>query len=181
VNPLVDDIDDEHFYEIIDGRCVKLPPTSAYADRIASDVAYRIANFVKANGLGAAIVRALFHLSLPGDPNRRPGAAFVSYNRWGKGRPMDTRRDAWDVVPDLAVEVVSPNDLAEELVDKLDEYFRAGVRQVWILYPGIRLLYVYDSLTSLRILTHSDEVDGGSVLPGFRLAISSLFPEATNS
>jgi Uma2 family endonuclease len=171
-------VGDEGFYEIIDGRRVELPPMSAYATLIAFEVGRRLGNFAEANNLGLAVTEMLFHLALPVDRNRRPDAAFVSYERWAKGRPMVRRDNAWDVVPDLAVEVVSPTDLAEELIDKLDEYFRAGVRLVWVIYPGTRLLYVYESLTSVRGLTHTDEVDGGAVLKGFRLPVDSFFPAA---
>lgn len=67
-------------------------------------------------------------------------------------------------------EVVSPSDLAEELHDKLSEYFAAGVKIVWVIYPTYRLVYVYESLRSVHI-------DGGSILPGFRIPIASLFPK----
>jgi Uma2 family endonuclease len=171
-------LDDEGFYEIIDGRRVELPPMSAYAARIAFEIAHRIAIFAEANDLGVAAVETLFHLALPVDRNRRPDAAFVSYERWAKGRPMVWRDNAWDVVPDLAVEVISPTDLAEELTDKLDEYFQAGVRLVWAIYPRARLLYVYESRTSVRVLTDADEADAAAVLKGFHFPVGSFLPPA---
>ncbi len=169
---------DDRLYEIIDGRRVELPPMSAYAARIAFEVARRIGNFAEANDRGVAVTETLFRLPLPLDRKRRPDAAFVSYARWEKGRRMVPRDNAWDVVPDLAVEVVSPTDFAEELLVKLDEYFRAGVQLVWVIYPTLRLLFVYDSITSARGLGPKDEVDGGAVLPGFRQPVASFFPEA---
>jgi Uma2 family endonuclease len=83
--------------------------------------------------------------------------------------------NAWDVVPDLAVEVISPHDLAEEILQKVVEYFQAGVRLVWIVYPQQRLVYVHESLTQVRCLTQTEELDGGAVLPGFRLPLANLF------
>jgi Uma2 family endonuclease len=77
----------------------------------------------------------------------------------------------------LAVEVVSPGDLLEELLDKLDEYFRAGVSLVWVIFPRLRLAYIYDSLTRVRILTREDHLEGGNVLPGFKLPLVELFQE----
>jgi Uma2 family endonuclease len=171
----------DDLYEIIDGVRVELPPMSAYASRIAFEVARRVGNFGEQNELGVAVTETLFHLTLPIQRNRRPDAAFVSYERWAKGRRMVHRENAWDVVPELAVEVISPSDLAEDLLDKIDEYFRAGVRLVWVIYPGPRLVYVYDSLTSVRGLTATDELEGGVVLPGLRLQVTSLFPEAENA
>ena len=92
--------------------------------------------------------------------------------------PCPSSDNAWDVAPDLAVEVVSPTDLAEELMDKVAEYFQAGVRLVWVVYPRLRLIHVYESLTQVRGLTAADELDGGAVLPGFRTPVAALFPEA---
>ncbi len=169
---------DEPLYEIVDGQRVELPPMSVYANRIAFEVAHRVANFAETNDLGVAITETLFHLALPVDRNRRPDAAFVSYARWPKGRANPIRDNAWNVVPDLAVEVISPTDLAEDLIEKLGEYFQAGVRLAWVVYPSSRLVYVYDSLTSIRVLTAEGELDGGAVLPEFRLKIASLFPGA---
>ena len=79
------------------------------------------------------------------------------------------------------MEVISPSDLAEELMVRLDEYFRAGVHTVWVIYPALRTVFVYDSLTSVRGLASGDEIDGGTVLPGFRQPVSSFFPEAQDA
>jgi Uma2 family endonuclease len=168
----------EILYEIIDGCRVELPLGSAYASLVAFELAQEIARFAEKNDLGIASMETLFHLNLPADRNRRPDVAFVSFERWPRGRRMDLRAEAWDVVPDLAVEVVSPIDLAEELLEKLDEYLRSGVRQVWIVYPNRRLVFIFDSLTSVRVLAPADELDGGAILPGLRLPVASLFPES---
>ncbi len=88
------------------------------------------------------------------------------------------RTAAWAVIPDLAVEVVSPSNAAEHVTEKIEEYFEVGVRQVWVVFPNQRKIYVYSSPSSVRILTQDDELDGGDVLPGFRLAVATLFDEA---
>jgi Uma2 family endonuclease len=172
---------DDILFEIIDGKIMELPPMSAYAVRIASSLARKLGNFAEANNLGEAVHEVLFRLPLERDRNRRPDAAFVSYQRWPKDRPMPIGGNAWDVAPDLAVEVISPTDLAEELFDKTAEYFQAGVRLVWHVYPRLRFVQVYESLTFARGLTAADELDGGAVLPGFRIPVAALFPEATAS
>ena len=73
--------------------------------------------------------------------------------------------DAWEVVPDLAVEVVSPTNTSYEVVGKVDEYFRAGVRLVWVILPGRNKVYVYTSPTDVRILQPGDDLDGGPSSP----------------
>jgi Uma2 family endonuclease len=101
----------------------------------------------------------------------------VSYARWPKSKPIPTT-NAWDVLPELCIEVVSPNDLADEIETKVEEYLQAGVRLVWVVYPRHERVYVYDSATQLRRLTRADTLDGGSVLPGFALPLADLFPQA---
>lgn len=167
--------DSEALYEIIDGQRVELTPMSTLAAILAFDLVYFLSAFVRAQNLGRMASEAMFRLPLNGGRSRRPDGAFVSYQRWAKDRPIPGRGDAWDVVPNLAIEVVSPNDLAEELLTKIDEYFRAGVEQVWVVYPNHDLLQIYDSLQQVRGLTRNDTLDGGKVLPGFQLPLASLF------
>lgn len=59
---------------------------------------------------------------------------------------------------------------------KLDEFFRAGVRLGWVVHCNLQHIHVYESLTSIRVVTSADDLDGGSVLPGFRVRVASLFP-----
>jgi Uma2 family endonuclease len=176
--PAVELGDDPPFFEIIDGIKVDLPPMSSYAVRIANILSQRIAAFAEPQDLGESIVEDIFNLRLPLDRNRRPDVAFISRQRWPKDRPQPTEGDVWDVVPDLIVEVVSPSDKAEELRTKVREYFEAGARQVWVIYPRERQADLFQSLTSVRVLTDHDDIDGGDVLPGFRLPLARLFPPA---
>ena len=78
------------------------------------------------------------------------------------------------MVPDLAIEVVSPNNTAQECLLKVQEYFRAGVQRVWVIYPGVEQIYVYSSPTDPRVLTRSDILSGEPLLPGFQLPVSTL-------
>ena len=83
------------------------------------------------------------------------------------------------MVPDLAVEVVSPTDRAEAGLDKVREYFEAGVQLVWVIYPKLRVVHVFESFTRIRVLTRADDLDGGALLPGFRLPLATLFEDET--
>jgi Uma2 family endonuclease len=170
--------DDDPLFEIIDGKQVELPPMSVRSALVAFELARKLGNFAEERALGRAVVEALFHLPLSGkDRSRRPDAAFVSYQRWAKDRGIPPDEDtAWEVAPDLAVEVVSPSDRVEELMTKVVEYFECGVRLVWVLYPRQRFVHVYEFLTRIRGLTVEDELDGGDVLPGFRLSLDLLMP-----
>jgi Uma2 family endonuclease len=120
----------------------------------------------------------LFILDAVRDLRRRPDVAFVSSERWPLDRAVPDSGD-WEVVPDLAVEVVSPNDLFADVLAKMEEYFRCGVGQVWIVAPTHAKVFVYDSPIRVRILAPPDELDGGTIVPGFRLPLSDLFTRHT--
>ena len=168
---------DENRYEIIDGEIVETPPMSADSAAFAFDLAWHLRAHGVANNLGKAYTEILIQLPLPVERNRRPDVIFVPYEHWPQDRRIpDT--NAWDVLPSLCVEVVSPNDLAEEIMDKLHEYFTSGVKQVWIAYPRHGLLFVHESPAAVRVLSRNDVLEGGAALPGFRLPLSELFPKS---
>ena len=102
----------------------------------------------------------------------------MSRRRWPADRPQPIEGDVWDVVPDLMVEIVSPSDKAEELQTKIREYFEAGARQVWIIYPRERLAYIQSSRLDVRPISDTGDLVGGDILPGFVLPLAQLFPPA---
>jgi Uma2 family endonuclease len=173
-----DEFDPEgKFFEIVNGRRVKVPPPGVLAALTATRLASHIGNYAKAHALGQTIAHALFRLRKQNELCRRPDGAFVSFQRWPRDRPMSYVDEAWDVVPDLALEVITPEERAADLIEKTADYFAHGVRLVWMAYPPTRLIYVFQSLTQVRGLTAADELEGGAVLPGFRAPIAALFPE----
>ena len=169
------DIDDgDAKYELLDGVRVELPPMSAANTVLAGRLARRMSNFADPAGVGEAHQDVLIKLPLPLDRNRRPDVAFVPYSRWPRERAVP-QGNAWEVLPDLCVEVVSPTDRAAEVREKVAEYFRAGVRLVWVLYPGQQLADVYETADRVRALGPAGALDGGPVLPGFTLPLAELF------
>jgi Uma2 family endonuclease len=161
-------------YEVVDGQFVETPRMGAFESVIASILQTYLGPYAKEKGLGRVAIETLFILDATRRLRRRPDVAYVSYERWPRSRRVP-RAEAWDVVPDLAVEVVSPTNTADEVLGKIREYFEAGVRRVWVIYPTEELAYVYRSPTQNVILATADEFDGEDVLPGFRLGLSKLF------
>jgi Uma2 family endonuclease len=167
---------DEPLFEIIDGLRVELL-MSAQNVFLASRLLIRLGSLVDSKKLGTVVSEMLFELPLAGrSRSRRPDVAFVSFDRWPEDRPIPDRGEHWKVVPDLAVEFVSPNDESEELMEKLEEYFESGVRQVWVVYPRQRVVYVFDSLTDIHGLLDEAVIDGGLILPGVSIPVSVMFP-----
>jgi len=106
-------------------------------------------------------------------PNERlPDLAFVSSARI----PEDGEPEGiWNIAPDLAIEVISPNDVLERVNSKIEDYFAAGVRQVWLISLRGRTVSIYDSPTKVTILTEHEDLTSEAVLPGFRCRIGEIF------
>jgi Uma2 family endonuclease len=130
----------------------------------------------QARSLGASYVEMEFDLPVVGNV-RKPDVAFVTETTWPRGLRIPPGR-GWAVAPDLAVEVVSPYDLAHAVVVKLHEYFLSGVKMVWQVWPNVEQIYVFTSPTQVRILTRADELTGDPVVSGFRMPLADLFPTA---
>lgn len=175
VPPALGPVDDP-LYESVDGQIVELPPMSTYAGILASRLHGRLDAYVEGKQSGHAVMEILFGLNPAKRLWRRPDVAYVSEARWPRHRPFPNT-DPWPVVPDLAVEVVSPSDLAEAVRLKIIEYFRYGVTQVWVVWPQARCVDVYESPTTPRVHTAEDTLEGGSLLPGFSLPLREYFRE----
>jgi Uma2 family endonuclease len=168
------EVEPDSLYEVVNGRIVEKPEMGAFQVRVASILFRILGQFAWANKLGNVDSEMLFLLDPDSGLKRRPDLAFVSYERWPKKRPIP-RTAAWNVVPDLAIEVISPTNLAEEVIVKINEYFRVGAPRVWVIYPIVEQVYVYESSTSVRILTRADRLEDESILAGFSMPLAELF------
>jgi Uma2 family endonuclease len=166
------EVREEPLYEVINGKIVEMPPMGSFTVEVASILHEYLAPFVRQNGLGRAITEILFRIDE--ETQYRPDLAFISHERWPMSRRSPNRRP-WNVIPDLPVEVISKNDTAWEVLTKVRTYFEAGSRAVWLIYPNLEVIHVYDSFARIRVLTRADVLDGGDVIPGFRLPIETLF------
>ena len=172
--PEVVETEPEGLYEVIDGQVVEIEPMGAFESWIASRLFQAMVTTPGVVDRGRAAVEMLVRIASTPRLDLRPDLAFVSFDRWPAARQVP-RVAAWEVVPDLAVEVVSPTNRTGDDLQKVDHYFRAGVRLVWLVLPNVSRVYVYESPSSLRVLSRGDALDGGAVLPGFRLTIDDLF------
>lgn len=166
-------------YEVVAGLIVEEPPLGAWEGCIATTIAALLDQFVRGRRLGRVASEVLFVLGHQPRLHRKPDVAFVSVERWALTRPV-ARVAAWDVIPDLAVEVVSPSDPAAEVQAKVAEYFAAGVRLVWVVYPDQREIYSFEAPRTIRVLTLGDVADGGVVLPGFTMSLDEVFEAAAD-
>ena len=99
-----------------------------------------------------------------------PDVAFVSMGRI----PANTSGFV-ELAPDLAVEIVSPANTPGEIERKIGIYLKAGVQQVWIVYPEEREVVVHMPSGPPRVFTEQDHLDGGETLPVLDLAVVDIF------
>jgi hypothetical protein len=165
---------DDQLYEIIDGARVDLNRTLG-STLLANKLTHEIARLARPLELGWAVSEMLFELPLADRArSRRPGAAFVSHNRWPKDRPFSRTAEAWAVIPDLAVDFFTPKETGRETFDRLRDYLDSGVRDVWLVFPWTRSVLAFESRTLVRRYTDDDEVIAGEYLAGFRISANSL-------
>jgi Uma2 family endonuclease len=104
---------------------------------------------------------------------RIPDVSFVSWEQLPSRTVPD--EPIPDLAPDLAVEILSKGNTPGEMERKLKEYFLAGVRLVWFIDPRRRTAQVFTSPDQSTIVPEKGSLDGGDVLPGFRLPLTQIF------
>jgi Uma2 family endonuclease len=168
---------DEALYELVNGQRVEMPPMSIRAVTVATRLSTFINSFAGPRRLGEAFLEMLIQAPVPEDVdrNRRPDVCFVSIAKLNEARPEDENANAWDVVPDLAIEVTSPTDRAEEQRGKVQEYLRLGIPWVWVVYPSLRIVDVYDSSGVARTFGPDGLLPGAPVLPALEIPLGELF------
>jgi Uma2 family endonuclease len=157
--------------ELVDGVLVEKPMAST--ESMLGGVIFRLmATFVEEEDLGVA---------LPGDGPvklwlghvRVPDVTFIPWDRFPGGKLP--KQKVWEVVPELVVEVLSEGNTKKEMERKRLDYFKAGIRELWMIQPKTETAAVYTSPTKVRRLGKEGSLDGGDIVPGFRLALKDLF------
>jgi Uma2 family endonuclease len=160
--------------ELFDGVLVE-KPMGYYEAILAGVLIGYLRIFLKKRDLGFVMTADGMVRVRPGQI-REPDVSFYSWDHF-PGRVLP-RGAALDRSPDLAVEVLSPSNTRQEMRRKRREYFAGGTQLVWEIDPEEQTVRVYTTPTRSTLLTEADTLDGGSVLPGFRLPIRRLFAEA---
>lgn len=157
--------------ELFDGTLVEKPMGRPEA-YLALELGRLLANFVVEHNLGFCTGADDLIRILPKQV-RGPDTTFTS---WLK-RPDGTvdRDQISKVIPDLTVEVLSPKNTPAEIARKIDEYFRGGVRAVWVVDHRKETATVYTAPDAAVVFDSADYLDGGDILPGFRLPLAELF------
>ena len=157
--------------ELVKGEIVKMPPGGADHGDVAGHLLVLIGSYVLSKGLGKAYAAGMgFTIARNPDTTRAPDAGFVRSERVpARGRGF------FDGPPDLAVEVVSLNDLASDVLEKVEDWLGAGVVSVWVVDPRTRTMQVYRQRGDVRRYGAGNEVRDEPTLPGFVLKVGEVF------
>jgi Uma2 family endonuclease len=162
-------------YELIDGK-LRERNVSFSSSVVSAEMLGLLGAHCRPRNLGWLPSAQLGFRCFPSKPGRvrRADGSFFRAER--------VTPEVWDagfcpIPPDLAVEVVSPNDLAsKDVEEKVDDYVQAGVKLVWVIYPMTRTVYVIRGDGTGHRLRSEDELSGEDVIPGFRCRVADLFP-----
>lgn len=160
--------------ELIDGVLVR-KAMGWYESRLAVVLCYYLEHFLEAHNLGIVIGEAGLVRVKP-DQLRMADVAFFSWDHF-PGHILP-KGQVLNVVPDLAVEILSPDNTTKEMERKRREYFAGGARLVWEVDPESRTVAVYTDPYESVTLSEDQSLDGGTVLPGFSLPIRAWFEKA---
>jgi Uma2 family endonuclease len=160
--------------ELVDGILYEMEPPGAQHGFVASRIGMLLAAHVIERGLGFAFASEIGFL-LRSDPDtvRAPDAGFVS--QAGIDAIGGAPAGYWPGPPDLAVEVVSPNDRRSQVEAKALDWLIAGTRAVVVLDPPLRTATVCRARDDIRVLTDEERLDLGDVVPGWSACVGDLF------
>lgn len=137
---------DANRYELINGRIVMSPPAKLRHGWVETNLHMTISTFVRDRGLGITLGSSA-GFDLPTGDTLEPDFSFISRERWEAGpKPLDDEKGFTRIVPDLAIEIVSPSSVRRDRVEKRIAYARAGVREYWIVDPERAETAVYTTL-----------------------------------
>lgn len=165
---------DGKLFELVDGELLE-KNVSFLSSFVGATLGRLLGQFVVEQSLGYVLGPDCGYRCIPHDSGlvRKPDVSFISSNRIS----ADEIGDGWArIPPDLAIEVVSPNDVAEELNRKLDDYSEAGVPLVWVVYPKDETVFAYRPDGSVERLRRPVELVGEGPLEGFHCTFAELLP-----
>ena len=160
--------------ELVDGILYEVEPPGTEHGIVAMRIGMSLATHVVEHDLGFAFAGEIgFHLRSDPDTVRAPDAGFVSKPRIEAAGGIPA--GYWPGPPDLAIEVVSPNDRRSQVEGKALDWLEAGTRAVVVLDPPLRTATVYRARDDIRILTAGERLELGDVVPGWSARVGDLF------
>jgi Uma2 family endonuclease len=160
-------------YELSEGELIVTPSANFFHNKTRDRLNAQIQAFLDTHSCGEVVSE--MDMTLGADVVRRPDVAFIQKKRLAG---VDLEQVPLPIAPDLAIEIVSKNDRADDLNLKVTQYLRAGVQAVWLFYPSTRLAYRYVSGKldpEVRSADAGDRFEEPELLSEFSLPLSEIF------
>lgn len=159
--------------ELVGGEIREINPAGYMHGRIEMNVSTPLDRYVREQGIGTVFAAETgFKISSNPDTVRAPDIAFIRRERIEEVGAVE---GYWPGAPDLAVEVVSPNDSYTGVEEKVSAWLEAGTRTVVVVEPRTKTVTVRYSRTEIRVFTEGDVLDVGEVVPGWTMPVSDVF------
>ncbi len=166
--------EDGFIHEVVDGELIMSPKNDFFHGDVCSELLIAIGNFVKEHRLGA-VLDSSTGFWMQNRNCRAPEISFVSRARLKAVGFKRSTHSFFPGEPDLAVEILSPNNTRLEIDARLKDFFESGTRLAWIIDLESQRVEVCYSLTRRRLVGVGGFLEGEDLLPGFRYPIASLF------
>jgi Uma2 family endonuclease len=167
---------DGFIHEVVNGELVMSPKNNFYHGDICSQLLTAMSTFVSAKRLGA-VLDSSTGFWMRNRNCRAPDISFVSRARLIELGFKRSTRAFFPGAPDLAVEILSPNNTRAEIDERLKDFFESGTRIAWIIDPESERVEVCRSLTRRNLIGSGGFIEGEDLLPAFRYPIANLFKE----
>lgn len=176
--------DQEGAFELVDGERKPLMPPVAIHGWIIRTLFLALYHHCAPARLGEVFTELPYVLLYNSNwvkGSRVPDLMFFSAARWQRylEETPDWQHKPFVLVPDLAVEVVSANDLFTEIQDKVDRYVSDGVRLIWVVDPQSSRVTIYEN-GRFTTVGKDETLDGGSVIPGLSIRLETVFSTAAD-
>ncbi|MBX3086533.1 MAG: Uma2 family endonuclease [Anaerolineae bacterium] len=158
-------------FERWNGEIVEVSPSNPYSSLVSAQIIIAIGIYLKTNPI-AWITGEGAGYDISATDTLAPDVAVVLRSR----QSSIPSKGFNPIPPDIAVEVVSPGNTANEIHGKVLKYIQAGTQLVWVVYPDTQTVAIHTAVGA-RTLTINDTLDGGTVLPNFALPIQEIFPQ----
>jgi Uma2 family endonuclease len=160
-------------YELVAGELRVMSPAGWRHGGVAANIALLLGMHIRQRNLGRGFgAETGFLLKRKPDTVRAPDFAFIATEHLPAQAPSDA---FWPGAPDLAVEVLSPDDSPKEVAKKVDGWLDSGCASVWVVDPESQTVAIHHSGKGVRVLAAGETLSGDPVLPGFSCAVEELF------
>jgi Uma2 family endonuclease len=166
---------DESEYELFEGRLIPRRPSGAHSSCVGMIIATTVGRFLNENPCAWLFGPDAIYACFGSDMTAR--RVDISLVRFGRFTREQVPKLEIEITPDLAIEVISPEDLAYEVAEKVDAYLHAGTPLVWVVYPNSRSVEIRRIDGTVTVLHAEQMISGEGVLSGFEAVVGDLFPD----